>query len=54
VSYDKISYDGRVSGYVSRIEGVHNAIRGFNGWYHHVELTGLEPGTTYFLYAEGL
>ena len=53
VSYDKISYDGRVSGYVSRIEGVHNAIRGFNGWYHHVELTGLEPGTTYFFVCGG-
>ena len=48
VVYDTVSRGGVIGKYAYRSVGVNHRVADFEGWYHDVELTGLEPGTTYY------
>ena len=48
VLYDTVSRGGVIGKYANRAKGVSHRVADFKGWYHDVELTGLQPGTTYY------
>ena len=53
VLYDTVSRGGNPDLYRFRAEGRHETYAGANGYFHHVELTGLEPDTRYYFICGG-
>lgn len=54
VFYDTVPHGGVISEYAYRAVGVKQRVADFRGWYHDVELTGLEPGATYYFVCGGI
>ncbi|MHA1605736.1 MAG: fibronectin type III domain-containing protein, partial [Candidatus Freyarchaeota archaeon] len=53
VLYDTIPRCGVPSSYRYSATGSHHSLTGASGYIHHVELTGLEPNTTYYFVCGG-